>query len=120
MIAPVAAFAMRIALRAPRHGEINVVIDRPAFPAVNSGYGADHRTGIQHMIIEGKIIAGHDIHANRLLPRPDLGAQLRGHAEQIGPAGFAGPVFFKRGFQLAARADAGEAKRCNGNSHDST
>jgi len=114
----VIGFAPQIALRAAGHGEVGVEVDRTAAPAILSGNGAYHGAGVEHMVVEGEVVAGDVIHAEGLLSRPGFGAKIGGDIEQRLLVRLAGPVAFERGLQLAARADTGKSKGGDGDGHE--
>ncbi|CUS45296.1 hypothetical protein MGWOODY_Smn2480 [hydrothermal vent metagenome] len=81
-------------LRATRHREISVEADLAAFPAIARRHRAEHRRGVEHMIVEREVAAWDDVSAKRLLPRPGSGAQpLRGERQRVGVR-LAGPEAF--------------------------
>ncbi len=58
--------------------------------------------------------------AERLLPRPVQRAETRGGGVQFGEGRLARPIAFEREFELAAKADAGEAEGGDADSHVSS
>src|SRR3569832_2050401 len=101
-----ASRAVIVALRAARHREIGRESDSAAVPAVDIRNGANHHTGVEHMVVERELVGGDYAHPKRFLACPIGGAQSGGCLDQLRFGGFAGPVAFERKFQLTPRTDA--------------
>lgn len=82
--------------------------------AVGVGQGVEQERGVQHMVVQREVVAGHDIGAGIALQLPVAMAQVaRGVLQRLGAA-FAAPVAFECGLQFALHADAREAEGGNG------
>ena len=99
------------AFRAARHRKIGRERHATASPAVDVRNGADHRTGVEHMIVQREIVGRDDAHPARLLACPVGGTQLSRGCEQGFLIDLARPEAFQCGFQFAARTDARRTKR---------
>ena len=82
--------------------------------AIGIGDGVEQEGRVQHMVVQRKIVAGHDVGAGVALQAPMPVTQRAGGVEQRLLIGFALPEGFQRAFEFALRADAREAEIGNG------
>ena len=91
--------------------------DFAAFPLITGRDRADGRRNVEHLVVKREIARRQNVGTQRVLTRPGRGPQSGGGFEQLFRRLLARPVIFKREFQFAARADARETERCDGNGH---
>src|SRR5690606_7946756 len=119
-VEPFGDLARRKVVRSTRGCEIGVQAVVAVGGAVDRRDRADHGAGIQHMVEEGKIIAGNVSDPGRFLAQPIRTAEGCGPLVQRGPVDLAVPVGFDGRLELTAGTDAGKAERAGGDGQETT
>ena len=109
-----AARLLNFALRAAGHRKIGRERDRATVPAIDFRDRADHHGGVEHLVVERKIVRRDHADAELFLARPVGGAKAGTGFDQGFLVRSAGPETFQSEFQLAARADPWRAEGGNG------
>jgi hypothetical protein len=95
------------ALSAACHGEIGFQIKLFVRPAIDRWNRADHGSGVEHVVVEGKVVGRDDRSVEVTLAFPGLGAKIRRDSEQRLGIDFSGPMVFECGLQFTPGPDAG-------------
>jgi len=106
----VASLVVAFALRAASHRKIGRKWHGATVPAVDFRDRADHRGGVEHVIVEREIVRRDHADAELFLPRPIGGAKADTGFDQRLFVRDAGPEALQREFQFAARTDPRRAE----------
>ncbi len=104
-VEPLGHFHRRGGIGAAGHGKI--LLQRVIDTGKARRDRPQHRRGVEHVVVQGKIIGGDDVDAGSALVLPVAGAQFGGLGQQRGRGGVALPVQFEGRLEFAANADAG-------------
>ena len=93
-----------------RHGEIEIRVNRSAPVAEAVRHRAQQDDGVQHLVVQRKIVRGDVIDPRALLREPVAGAQGGGDLVQPLRPDIVRPETLQRLFEFAVAADAGKAQ----------
>ena len=101
-----------------RHREHRLERDGAAVPAETLGDRADHDARIEHVVVEGEVVARKMRDAELMLTSPVRRAKRRGLAFERGRVDRPRPKALEEDFELAASADARKSKRRDRYGHE--